>query len=173
MGDAGRILALDSAPPRLELVRQNAARLQLSCIETQAGDFRVVGAQMTAKNEQADLILLDAPCLGTGTLRRRPDAKWRKTPQQLEQLQELQRELLDVAAPLVKQGGALVYSTCSLESEENEAQIESFLARFSDFEVEAAPDSLSGVATPDGYLNTFPHRHGCDGMFAAKLRRRS
>lgn len=173
MGDAGRVLALDSAPPRLELVQQNAARLGLSCIETRAGDFRAVAREWTEQNRLADIVLLDAPCLGTGTLRRRPDAKWRKSPAQLEQLIQLQRELLDAAAPLVKVGGALIYSTCSLEREENEEQIEGFLARFPGFEIERAPQALAGAMTPEGFLNTFPHRHGCDGMFAARLKRTS
>lgn len=171
MGNAGRILALDSAPPRLEKVRDNAARLGIGCIETRAGDFRALAPELIGEGPLADLVLLDAPCLGTGTLRRRPDAKWRKTQRQLEQLLQLQRELLDAAAPLVKVGGALVYSTCSLEREENQGQIEAFLARFSGFQIEKAPDFLSLAATPEGFLNTFPHRHQSDGMFAAKLRR--
>lgn len=176
MGDKGRILALDSAPPRLQLVRDNAKRLGIGCIETRAGDFRVITEQMTNNGVtqdgvKADLLLLDAPCLGTGTFRRRPDAKWRKTPEQLLQLLDLQRQLLDSAASLIKVGGALVYSTCSLEAEENEGQVEAFLTRHCGFSVEKAPVALEGVTGESGYLNTFPHRHGCDGMFAAKLRR--
>lgn len=171
MDNEGRILALDSAAPRLQMVRDNAARLGISCIETRAGDFRALATELARQAALADLVLLDAPCLGTGTLRRRPDAKWRKTEGQLEQLIQLQRELLDAAAPLVKRGGALVYSTCSLEREENEGQIEAFLARFSDFTIEKATDFLAPAATGAGFLNTFPHRHGSDGMFAAKLRR--
>ena len=171
MGDEGRILALDSAPPRLEMVRDNARRLGIRCIETRASDFRVLAPELGKNGPLADLVLLDAPCLGTGTLRRRPDAKWRKTPAQLEQLLALQRELLDSAAMGVKKGGALVYSTCSVEIEENQQQIEAFLKRFPDFQIERAPDFLAGAATPEGFLNTLAHRHGCDGMFAAKLRR--
>ncbi len=171
MGNRGRILALDSAPPRLEMVRENAARLGIEIIETRVGDLRVVARDLGSWGAHADLVCLDAPCLGTGTLRRRPDAKWRKTPAQLAQLLGLQSEMLDAAALLVKPGGALLYSTCSLEREENQVQIEAFLARASSFSVEAAPESLSKAATPEGFLNTFPHRHGCDGMFAAKLRR--
>lgn len=173
MGDAGRVLALDSAPPRLEMVRDNATRLGISCVETRAGDFRALAPQLERETGGADVVLLDAPCLGTGTLRRRPDAKWRKTAAQLEQLLGLQRELLDAAAPLVKVGGALVYSTCSLETEENQGQIEAFLARFPHYEIELAPAFLAPAATQEGFLNTYPHRHGTDGMFAAKLRRRA
>ncbi|PQV62854.1 16S rRNA (cytosine967-C5)-methyltransferase [Abditibacterium utsteinense] len=171
MNNQGRILALDSAPPRLQMVRDNAERLGISIIETRAGDLRVVARELAAWSAHADLVCLDAPCLGTGTLRRRPDAKWRKTPAQLEQLVELQSELLDAAALLVRPGGALLYSTCSLEPEENQGQIEAFLDRIPGFEIVAAPDFLRNAATPEGFLNTFPHRNGCDGMFAAKLRR--
>ena len=87
MGNRGKIISVDVAPGRLKLVRQNAARLGIEIIETRAGDAR----QLAPELELADLVLLDAPCLGTGTLRRRPDAKWRKTPAMLAELVELQR----------------------------------------------------------------------------------
>ncbi|MGI9181924.1 MAG: 16S rRNA (cytosine(967)-C(5))-methyltransferase RsmB, partial [Longimicrobiaceae bacterium] len=116
----------------------------------------------------------DAPCLGTGTLRRRPDAKWRKTPSQLAELVALQRELLDAAAPLVQPGGWLVYSTCALEPEENELQVESFLERHPEF----TPDPAAGAVDPAlldarGQLLVLPQRTGADGSFADRLRRRS
>lgn len=171
MGNRGRILALDSAPPRLQMVRDNAARLGVSIIETRAGDLRHLAPAFSQWGAGADLVTLDAPCLGTGTWRRRPDARWRKTLAQLEELGELQRELLDAAALLVKPGGALVYSTCSLEIEENSGQIEAFLARRGAFSIEKAAEKWVGIATPEGFLQTFPHRHGVDGMFVAKLRR--
>ncbi len=110
-------------------------------------------------------------------MRRRPDAKWRKTPQQLNELVQLQKELLDAAAALVRPGGALVYSTCSLEVEENEEQAWAWLQCNPHWAVEPAREyCLSGaetasVVTADGFLQTLPHRHGCDGMFAVKLRR--
>ena len=83
------------------MVRDNAARLGIAIIETRAGDLRVLGPQLASWSAHADLVCLDAPCLGTGTWRRRPDAKWRKTPAQLEELVTLQREMLDAAALLV------------------------------------------------------------------------
>jgi 16S rRNA (cytosine967-C5)-methyltransferase len=184
MNDAGRVIACDVAAGRLKLVHENAARLGLHNIETRAGDFR----RLTDGLPSADLVLLDAPCLGTGTLRRRPDAKWRKTAAQLKELIVLQCELLDAAAKVVRPGGHLVYSTCSLEPEENEGQARAFLERHSDWRVVSA-DALrapgqiasaspvqSKVVTPEviteeGYLRTSPHRHGCDGMFAVKFQR--
>ena len=166
MRNQGRILSIDIAPGRLKLVRENAARLKVSIIETRAGDLRELAPDLG----QADLVLLDAPCLGTGTLRRRPDAKWRKTPAALAELVVLQRELLDAASKLVKPGGNLVYSTCSLEPEENRDQARAFTAR-SGWEVEAAPEWMKAIATEEGWIATWPHRQGCDGMFAAKWRR--
>lgn len=166
MNNRGQILCVDIALGRLKLVRENAARLGISIMRVQTADAR----EMNSHVEPADLVTLDAPCLGTGTLRRRPDAKWRKTPNALAELVELQRELLDAAAKLVKPGGALVYSTCSLEPEENADQARVFTQR-SGWTIERAPDWMSDLQTPEGWLQTWPHRHGSDGMFAAKWRR--
>lgn len=166
MENRGKIISIDIAPGRLKLVRENAARLGISIIETRAADLLAVGFQ----GEPADLVLLDAPCLGTGTLRRRPDAKWRKTPNALAELVELQRQLLDAAAQLVKPNGALIYSTCSLEPEENSGQARAFTQR-SGWAIERAPDWMSALHTPEGWLQSWPHRDGADGMFAAKWRR--
>ena len=164
MRNQGQITSVDIAPGRLKLVRENAARLGISILRVQIADAREFAG------EPAELVMLDAPCLGTGTLRRRPDAKWRKTPQALAELVELQRELLDAAARLVKPGGALIYSTCSLEPEENTEQARAFTQR-SGWPIEAAPDWMSDLHTPEGWVQTWPHRDGMDGMFAAKWRR--
>jgi 16S rRNA (cytosine967-C5)-methyltransferase len=155
---AGHVIAVDFAG-RIKLVQQNAARLKLSEVEalnfeTREGDFRELSKELSP----ADVVLLDAPCLGTGTLRRRPDAKWNKTPEQLQQLLELQRELLHAAARVVKAGGVLIYSTCSLETEENVGQVEKFLAEHPNWQL-------------DGTRSTLPHRDGCDGAFMARLHR--
>jgi 16S rRNA (cytosine967-C5)-methyltransferase len=120
----------------------------------------------------ADLVLLDAPCTGTGTLRRHPDGRWRVTPDDLAALTSLQRELLDAAAPLVVPDGLLVYSTCSLEREENEGQVEAFLARHPGF----ARDAGGRVTDPallneEGDLAVLPQRFRVDGAYAARLRR--
>jgi 16S rRNA (cytosine967-C5)-methyltransferase len=167
--DKGRILVCDLAAGRLKLVKDNAKRLGINCIETMAGDIENLAPQLRNK-QLADLVLLDAPCLGTGTFRRRPDAKWRKTPEQLDELVALQEKLLDAAATMVKPGGALVYSTCSLEIEENAAQALKFAAR-SGWNIEKAHDFLGAVREENGFLQSWPHKNGCDGMFAAKFRR--
>ncbi|MDF2439368.1 MAG: rRNA (cytosine967-C5)-methyltransferase [Abditibacteriota bacterium] len=173
MNDSGTIIASDRAPGRLKLVQQNAARLGLRSITTRSGDVAQIARAVEANElPRADVVLLDAPCLGTGTLRRRPDAKWKKTPEQLRELITLQRQLLDEAATIVAPRGALVYSTCSLEPEENEMQVAEFLARHAGWQLEAPDQSTLTVPySSQGWIQTLPQRQRCDGMFAAKLRR--
>jgi 16S rRNA (cytosine967-C5)-methyltransferase len=122
---------------------------------------------------QADVVLVDAPCLGTGTFARHPDARWRVSPEALRSLQELQAELLDQAAAVVSPRGLLIYSTCSLEPEENQAQISRFLATHPDFRREPGGTASASLLSPDGDLMILPQHHGVDGAFAARLRRSS
>jgi len=119
-------------------------------------------------------VLVDAPCSGLGTLRRNPDLKWRQTPSSIAELALKQAKILAAAATLVKRGGRLVYATCSVLPEENEAIVEGFLARHEDFESSdaAAEMARAGIALDTGrLLRLLPHRHGCDGFFAAVMER--
>ncbi|MDQ8159877.1 MAG: 16S rRNA (cytosine(967)-C(5))-methyltransferase RsmB [Gemmatimonadota bacterium] len=120
----------------------------------------------------ADVVLIDVPCTGTGTFRRHPDARWRMRVSDFAVLPALQREILLAAADVVKPGGLLVYSTCSLELEENDDQVESFLATHREFTLEPPP---AGTVSPDvldeGLLRVLPQQFGTDGAFAARLRR--
>lgn len=166
IGDKGRVIACDVAPKRLELVRQNADRLGLKSIETQVGDARTIQAELPP----ADLVLLDAPCSGTGTLRRRPDGKWKNFTKQIPKLAQLQAELLDSAAQLVKPGGALVYSTCSLEPEENQQQVAGFLQRHADWKMPAS--TMNPELFDSDMLFLWPQKHGTDGAFAARLQKK-
>ena len=121
-----------------------------------------------------DAVLLDAPCAGTGTFRRHPDARWRLSPGDLTVLATTQRAMLRGATSFVSPGGLLVYSTCSLEPEENDDQVGTFLAEHDDFTLEPPPDGAVPDAVMDaGFLRVLPHLHGTDGAFAARLRRRS
>lgn len=121
----------------------------------------------------ATQVLVDAPCSGTGVLAKRADLRWRRTPEQLEELVALQDQLLDAAARLVRPGGLLVYSTCSLEVDENMGRVAAFLARSPDFALEPPPAGtvLQGLLTADGAMAAVPFEHGIDGAFAARLRR--
>jgi 16S rRNA (cytosine967-C5)-methyltransferase len=119
-----------------------------------------------------DVVLVDAPCTGTGTLRRHPDGRWRIGPRDLVSLVGLQRELLLAAARIVRPGGLLIYATCSLEPEENEDQVEWFLALHEEFEP-APSDSVPPEVRDGAWLRVLPQRHHVDGAFAARLVRRA
>lgn len=114
---------------------------------------------------------MDAPCLGTGTFARHPDARWRVSPDALARLAAQQADLLDAAAEAVRPGGLLVYATCSLEPEENEQQVDRFLERHPVFRREPAEDFPAALLSAKGDLMILPHRHAMDGGFAARLRR--
>ena len=116
-------------------------------------------------------MLLDAPCTGTGTIRRHPDGRWRVGPAELTELVALQEQILDAAAPLVRPGGVLVYSTCSLEQEENEQQITRFLDRHPEFLRAPVAAIDSALLDAESQLLVLPQRDGVDGAFAARLRR--
>ncbi len=169
MDDQGEIIASDLHVARLGLVAQGAAAHGLSIVETVAE-----GVERRAETSagKADAVLLDAPCSGTGVLAKRADLRWHRTPEELAELAALQTRLLASSARLVRPGGRLVYSTCSIEPEENEAQVEAFLSAHPDFTVEsAAPFVDARFVTPEGYYAALPHRDAIDGAFAARLRR--
>lgn len=163
------VVAADVSYSRMERVRENAERIGGLPIGLLVSDARWSAVR------EADLVLVDVPCTGTGTLRRHPDGKWRLQPADLSALVELQREILDAAASIVRPGGILVYSTCSLEREENEDQVEAFLARHPEFAPAPPPhgtvaDELLDAA---GNLVVLPQAMGVDGAFASRLRRES
>lgn len=157
-------LAADRSEPRLLMVKENARRVGRPL-------GLVVADALRPPLRDMDVILLDAPCSGTGTLARRPDARWRLAPESISGLVDVQREMLAAAAGCVRPGGLLVYSTCSLESEENEGQIEAFLERRPDFRVEATDAVPARYLDASGRLCVTPQATGFDGAFAARLRR--
>jgi 16S rRNA (cytosine967-C5)-methyltransferase len=165
---AGFVVAADISAARLARLRENLDRLR--------GYGGVPVALVVADGRRpplrpVDVVLIDAPCTGTGTFRRHPDGRWRIGPADLRALVRLQAELLDAAAAVVAPGGLLVYATCSLEPEENEEQVQSFLARQRGFVLEPGPALPCGGVRPDGMLELLPQRDGWDGAFAARLRR--
>lgn len=157
-----------------ELSRARARRLGENLRRAGSGREQVIVADARRPPiRQAEVVLLDAPCLGTGTFARHPDARWRVTPEALGSLARLQSDLLERTAALVPPGGLLVYSTCSLEPEENGAQVESFLARHPDFSREPTEAVPPELLSADGDLMVLPHQHDMDGAYAARLRRKS
>jgi len=155
-----------------ELKRERLARLRENLARAGSGREFVVAASAAAPPcRPVDGVLLDAPCLGTGTLARHPDARWRATPESLERIARQQRDLLAAAVEAVRPGGWLVYATCSLEPEENEAQVQNLLQRFPALRRDPGSGVPPELLTPEGDLLLLPQRHGTDGAYAARLRR--
>ncbi|UCC73332.1 MAG: 16S rRNA (cytosine(967)-C(5))-methyltransferase RsmB [Gemmatimonadota bacterium] len=161
------VFAFDVARARLVRVLENRSRLELSRLHVALADSTrppLCGMPV---------ILLDVPCTGTGTLARHPDGRWRLRTADLEAMVELQGRLLDAAAQALESSGLLVYSTCSLEPEENEEQVRAFLDRCEDFALEApGAGAVAPELLDEGTLRATPHNHGIDGAYAVRLRRR-
>ena len=167
MDDRGRIPALDPQPARLGRVTEAAARLGVMIVETVEGTVETLAPRWA---ETCDAVLVDAPCSNLGVLRRNPEVKWRRQPGDLGAAAERQRRILDAAGTLVRPGGRLVYATCSLEPEENDAVVRDFLASRPDFAVDT-PREFPVAADAGGFVRCLPHRLGTDGFTAIRLRR--
>ncbi|QKD84332.1 16S rRNA (cytosine(967)-C(5))-methyltransferase [Thermoleptolyngbya sichuanensis A183] len=167
MGDRGVVWAGDRSANRLKKVLQNAERLQLTSIQLCPGDSRT----LTQFPKQADRVLLDAPCSGLGTLHRHADARWRQTPDSVQELSQLQAELLHRVATWVKPGGTLVYATCTLHPDENERVVQDFLAAQPQWKIDLLPTDHPAIQfqQPQGWLRILPHQHDLDGFFMARL----
>jgi 16S rRNA (cytosine967-C5)-methyltransferase len=165
MNGQGEVVAVEADPARAEAIEENARRLGAESVRVVVGD-----AAEPAFGEGYDRVLVDPPCSDLGTLQSRPDARWRKAPEQVEQLRGLQRRILEAAAAAVRAGGRLVYSTCTIGAPENERQMHDFLAdnpNFRTCDLHAWQPKL--VASVPGFLQTLPHRDGTDGFFVAAL----
>jgi len=177
MNNRGHLIASDISARRLERATERLRRAGASIVQR----VPLSGARdKWVKRHKAsfDRVFVDAPCTGTGTWRRNPDAKWRLTPEDLAELTALQAEILDSAARLVKPGGRLIYATCSLLKEEDEDQVETFLGTHPDFTLLPAwrvwRDSIGGKAPEKGaMLHLTPARHGTDGFFVAVVERKA
>ncbi len=168
MRGEGVIVAVDKYESKLKLVDTASRRLGFDqIIHTATGDAR------TVQLEPADVVLVDAPCSGLGVLGKKPDIKWKREPEDIVAMAALQLEILENASAMVRQGGHLVYSTCTTEPAENEEIVAAFLQRHPEFELVPATVILrSSVVDERGFLHTLPHRHGTDGMFGARLHRK-
>jgi len=165
---ASVVFASDLSLARLRRVVENSRRLELTSVFPYVADAR----RPAIREGAADVVLIDAPCTGTGTFRRHPDARWRMKTSDLAVMAALQREILRAAASIIAPGGLLVYSTCSLETEENDTQVERFLAEHHHWRLDPPPEgAVPAVVLDAGRLRVLPQRHGTDGAFAARLRR--
>jgi len=177
MGNEGTIIACDAAPDRLKLVQENCARLGVTCVmqalpanrggtrdtstqsSVQLSTFNFQLSTFNLPSSLFDRILIDAPCSNTGVMRRRIELRWRIRPEEIQRLRALQLDLLRQAAPLLKPGGTLVYSTCSLEREENQEVVDEFLREGGQFVLEQQRELA-------------PFEDEVDGAYVAVMKRR-
>jgi 16S rRNA (cytosine967-C5)-methyltransferase len=173
MGNTGEITAWDVNPRRLKQVQLLASRLGIQIINPAIMDAGKIFAPAVSK--PYGKVLLDAPCSGLGVLRRNPEGKWWKTIEEIDALAEIQQRLLANAAEYVSPDGVLVYATCSTTARENEIVVDDFLSKNNEFVLENLQElypQFAALCTDNGYFRSWPHLHGMDGFFAARLRRR-
>ncbi len=164
MHDEGEIIAIDRFEARLRIMERNTKRLGINSIKLIEQDA------LEYTDSGFDRVLADVPCSGTGTMCKKPDIKWKKDLLDIRRMTELQYKLLEKAASLVKPGGIVVYSTCSIEPEENGDIVNKFLSEHPEFSLENASGSFPmEIIDANGCIQTFPHSHQLDGAFAAKL----
>lgn len=171
-GERALVVALDRNRAGLARVRQLAARLGHRNIALICADMT---ASAPLRAPSFDAVLLDAPCTGLGTLREHPEIRWRLKPADLARMAAVQRRMLEQASALVRPGGALVYSVCSMAPEEGRDVASGFLASHPEFDLDRPPPLAGGIELPiglSGYLETAPDRDGLDGFFAARFKRR-
>ncbi len=166
-GVNGRVVACEIRKNRMELARSTFLRMRLSTIVPVMCNGTALPFKGTFNK-----VLLDAPCSGTGVLHRHPEGRWTKSEEDLGRLARVQKNLLDSASAVVATGGALVYSTCSLEPEENENAVAAFLKERPDFILDRPPAAIpAAYVSTDGYVKITPYEHKLDGMFGARLKR--
>ncbi len=167
MRNKGRITAVDKSHARLKTVVENAHRLGIKIIAPVACDMAEF------KGGPFDRVLLDPPCSGWGTAGKLADLRWSKTPQDIDNLMKIQSKMIDRAARLLKPGGVLVYSTCTIIRRENDQIVEEFLLRNNNFEIESAAQFFdSSLVNERGFVKTYPDFDNLDGSFCARLRRK-
>jgi 16S rRNA (cytosine967-C5)-methyltransferase len=176
MHGTGNVVSIDLHDHKVKLIRKAADRLKLENIETKAIDSRKL--HEIYEKEAFDRILIDAPCSGFGVIRRKPDIKWAKKEQDINNLASIQMKIIEAVAPLLKKGGTLVYSTCTLDKEENENIVSAFLDNNNEFSLdeslmERMPEKLSDIVNNNnGMIQLLPHYFQTDGFFIACLKKK-
>ncbi|GFE62322.1 16S rRNA (cytosine(967)-C(5))-methyltransferase RsmB [Geobacter sp. AOG2] len=171
LANRGELLATDISRAKLPVVREAAQRLGIDCLAVATADLH---RPETLPTGTFDRVLLDAPCSGLGVIRRNPEAKWRLTPDDILRLAAAQKAMCANTATMVKDGGTLIYSTCSTSREENEEVVQDFLSRHPNYVLENLNELFPNyreLFTAAGMFRAWPHRHGMDGFFAARLRK--
>lgn len=170
MSNKGKIISRDIYKHKLNLIEENSKRLGITIIETQIFDAKEVDNNLIGK---ADAVLVDAPCSGLGLVRRKPDLRWKKNQEDINKLSELQLKILKNASLYVKKSGVLVYSTCTLNNKENIQVVKEFLLYDNHFALDNIekflPENIYAPNKKEGILELYPHIHGTDGFFIARM----
>jgi len=170
MKNEGIVVARDIHEHKIKLIREAADRLGITIIKTEVFDALEIDNNYI---EKADRVLVDAPCTGLGIIRKKPDIKWARNQEDKKEIIELQQRILSAASKYVRPGGVLVYSTCTIEPDENEEVVKSFLKTHPDFKLsdisDAIPEKLMKRTAKDGYIQLYPNIDGVDGFFISKL----
>jgi 16S rRNA (cytosine967-C5)-methyltransferase len=173
MGNKGKVIARDIHPHKIKIINEAAERLGLTIIQTQVFDAAELDENSV---EKADRVLVDAPCTGLGIIRRKPDIKWARNCGDRDEITVLQGKILSSAARYVRPGGIMVYSTCTLEPEENEEIVKNFIQTHGEFEMEDIsayfPETLHKASAREGFVQFYPHTDKIDGFFIAKMKKR-
>jgi 16S rRNA (cytosine967-C5)-methyltransferase len=169
IGDQGTVFACDRTASRLKKLQQNTERLEIKSIKIKIEDSRNI-PQFT---NMGDRVLLDVPCSGLGTLHRHADARWKQTPEKVQELAKMQTEILNHAQTWVKENGFLVYATCTLNTQENEQIITKFLAEHPQWKIVDIPENspFFKFTTEKGWLKILPHQYDMDGFFMVKMQK--
>ena len=165
MNGTGRVIARDIHESKLSLIRSGALRLGLSSVSAEVRDATLADPDLVGR---VDRVICDVPCSGLGVIAKKPDLRYRGLSSVAE-LSALSQKILEAAAPTLRKGGVMVFSTCTLTREENEEAVAAFLAAHPEFSAEDF--TVGGLSSSGGMLTLWPHRHGTDGFFMAKLRR--
>ncbi len=174
MGNKGRIISRDIYDHKLDLVRENFGRLGIDIIEIEIFNALDLDKSMVGK---VDYCILDAPCSGLGIIRRKPDIKWNRKEEDIRGLKEIQINILNIAKHYVRPGGTIIYSTCTIGREENVDVVNEFLKDNKEFRLSGFEDSVDSIenidTVKDGYVQLFPHIHGTDGFFIARIQKKN
>lgn len=175
MKGKGRIISIDKYLTKVDIMKKNFERLDMKNVLAFHEDIMQPKTEMLREKivGKVDKVLVDAPCTGFGVISKKPDIKWKRETGDILKLQEIQLEILDKASEYVKEGGVLIYSTCTTEPEENEMVIEKFLEKHTDFKIDSALNYVNEeVVNEKGYIEVFPHRNMIDGAFGARMVRK-